>query len=62
METERKVIDNSEITKEEINKELLEELADDHEDLVDVLTEEVESWKDKYKYLLADLMNTKKRY
>jgi molecular chaperone GrpE len=62
METERKVIDNSEIVKEEINKELLEEQIDGHEDLVDVLTEEIESWKDKYKYLLADLMNTKKRY
>ena len=62
MKTERKVIDNSEIAKEEINKELLEELADDHKDLVDVLTEEIKSWKDKYKYLLADLMNTKKRY
>lgn len=54
METERKVIDNSEIKNEEI--------FDNNEDLVDILTEEVESWKDKYKYLLADLMNTKKRY
>ena len=54
METERKVIDNSEIVNEEI--------FENDEDLVDVLTEEVESWKDKYKYLLADLMNTKKRY
>ena len=52
MSKERKVID--------MTKEIIEE--EPQEDLVDILEKDIEDWKTKYKYLLADLMNTKKRY
>lgn len=67
MEIEKKVIDNSEI--ETYNGELLTDKWDDTENIVetvptevDLLKTELEEWKTKYAYLLADLENTKKRY
>ena len=58
METEKKIIDNSEINNSEIeekdNKEIPLEL--------EIAKKELEEWKNKYIYLLADLENAKKRY
>ncbi len=61
MEFEKKIIDKSTIE----NDEEIVDLTTDKNLLLAQLNEakkEVEDWENKYKYLLADLMNTKKRY
>lgn len=64
---EKKVIDESIIEKED-DVLMTDELTNDNINVeiipneLDITKKELEDWKNKYMYLLADLENTKKRY